>query len=411
MTKNDAKNDKDKQAQNGNKASHIQKGEIKAASNYSNGVAIVSDGSHEWVIDKTGKKLFSISEKYPGYKVEDLLSGFYEKYCTIKSSDNKMIIDTTGSVVFDYKKTNYTILSGVSAFNDGYIFVYEMKEDYSGVTKKIGVIDRENNWIMPLSDESPVLKETVQPGRSDIPECEYLGNGMAYFIKPDGWNRGTLLNVKQKQWYPVDMRGVSSEFHNNVIAFQGIDRSSYSVTVNGEQKEIPSLASKFSSGLYFCPNGICDGYGNLVADLSQYHKVSSKGFNGDHALLIISNENETKYFTLVDSKGNFSFEPIEFVEGEDDYAFGEKDCNNYSDKIISINTDKGYSIYNEKGVLLFETKAAAFSSGLAISNGWFSLDGESSYNGLAFYDGLALVQFSEEEACCFIDKKGSRIIG
>jgi len=398
-----------------------------ASSPFSDGLAVVGirpidspDTIKFWIINTYGEKLFSISENYPDYRVISRYirrGGFQNGYLLLETPDRRItkVMDRNGRIVVDAEEQGFTSImnhDGSSYVPDKYLFVYRISEDFTGAVLEIGVIDFNGNWIIPLSD-SPVAGRITATNFS--PNVIYLDEGMAWIYVSGGY--GSLLNVNNNSWHNLSSHDVfnleiteRNRFYNGIMVSiptirGGISDEVFTMVKTGDVTRVrhglgrtSGYALHFISGLLFMRDGGGYGFRNTdgirVIDLSEFAGDStlfSPGFQGDNALVFISNPLGTTFFTLIDRQGNALFNPI-----QSEFRFTDQRRRNpinftYSEGIILHESRGNVFANNEDGEFLFVIPIAGIANG--------------------FREGFAIIRCLIYDESFYVDKTGTRVIG
>jgi len=425
----------------------VQEGRIAPHSSpFANGRAIVELGDYNspWVIDTNGEKLFSICERFPGYRIphwtmaitRTTTSGhlFLSREGNVRTRMGAVhvgfdeiitrIADRNGNIIVDVEPMGITGIMHSrlsSQISSDYLFVYSITEDFTGVILQIGVIDFDGNWVVPLSDSN-----SVSEARGHFlpfePVVAYLGDGIAYIYRSDTNNRtgagiyGALLNIRSGTWHEVSHhtriemgifgRHRDNRFYNGVM--NSINTGSwnnviYTMTNTGEMSSINhslDRAGAFSNGVVFARGegnwGFFNANGERVIDLGGLagdSEIYSFGFHSENALVFITNALGTDFFTLFDMQGNMLFEPIEtdFRTSPRSNPTLELSGFYYSDGIILHESNGSIYAHDESGRQLFVINDVGILHG--------------------FSEGFALIRCTVNHYGYYIDKAGIRVIG
>lgn len=261
----------DKAKSEESKKSSLKKvsGEITAASDFSDGVAFVClDGNKEktYCINKKGEIIFEINKKM-------CVNG--DIYCSFKNGFAKIedaICDKKGRI------TNPQDV-GVSAFSllgieDGYIIAEINNSSYDATERKIGVMDTSFNW-------------KIKPSAEICKQVEYLPTNLA-------------LNTK-------------TYYKNDIVYFDDFDV--YFNLKTGAVSKTSDMILPSEKWLVYTggSHGYWDYKEKEILDLSKKYNniVHCSEFNYGYAVVEFKNNESNEYFfTLIDEKGKFQFDPI-----------------------------------------------------------------------------------------------------
>lgn len=296
-------------------------GEIATASDFSEGLALVTlvgESGKTYCINKDGCIVFEINgyESYVNYGD----SGFANGFALI----NNAIYDKTGKCTqpCDVGVTNFYDY----ALKDGYIIAEILTSTYSSSKKELGVMNTSFEWIVEPSEEFHSLFANK---RGDIDETvKNYCSGIIYLC----------------------------------------DKEIYVDVLTGKETSVPSLdpPSNIWTGwqngdrFYYAYN---DASGEKVMlDLVDVPNIMRTGSfrDGITTLAFYNPDSKKYYFTLINEKGEFSFEPIEFALGN----LGLHTLT-YGDGFVIVSDNKSYvKSYNTAGELIGE---------MEIDNGSFEI--------------------------------------
>ncbi len=306
--------------ENENNANKIN-GKITAASPYREGLAFVNlDHNKEkaYCIDKHGNIVFVLENGAATSINGTIYAEFKNGYAIINSGG--AICNTKGEITYA-KDVGATEFLGV-AFNGGYIVAVKETADYSSAKIEMGVMNTAFEWI-------------VQPS-------EVIYN-----------------ELSENLWVSTAL-GAYSYFANDITYFEGCEKF-----LNVKTGEISDTTDvKFpsenweSEGFVFkSPNG------DTMLDLNNINNIYQLGNNYKNGKVPVNFYNEQvdkHYWTLINEKGEFLFEPI-----ETELASVSFDGDNV---LLFDTTDKKLNCFNSNGELLGELSGVDF-TGSEISDG------------------------------------------
>ncbi len=236
-------------------------GSILKSTPFSEGLAIVSDGTRTCCIDKTGSIIFELDVPFDTTSGGFYTQGFQHGYVKIGTA----LYDKTGKVTTP-EDVGVTALYDY-ALSGGYIIAYKEEATYNSTTQALGVMDTEFNWIIPLSEE---LYQNARK-LTDPYVSTYAIDG--YII-----NHGTyVFEISTSTYY---------EFDDAPEAL-------------GEHGWTPYTDGSF-----------CKGDGTVVFTV-EGSRAQGKWVNGQHIVSFYNQTANKNFFTLVDTTGSFAFEPVE----------------------------------------------------------------------------------------------------
>lgn len=210
---------------------------------------------------------------------------------------------------------------------DGFMLVAKWNETVKDAYYEVGVLDRDYNWVVPLTRETILAERLTEFGPEDIGEIYYAGEGVFLYNHHEyGWNDYAMLNVYSREWTDIGYYVFEKpiKFHEGyLIAKTGNKHgNNYAVIINpsGNVLETDIIAgvtrhsggyandiSRFSEGMFFARDGFYDGKGNKVIDLSEYADqiINEPFFVDGKAVLVAINSAWTEYEAVIDRDGTF----------------------------------------------------------------------------------------------------------
>ena len=306
---------------------------------------VSGDGeSHYALYDQHGCKIYVLSNS--------------EKMCVVgdyyfMSTENSIyyLKDTLGNVIFTSESlgvSGFGMSENFESFteflNDGYVLVYNCLESYNGVTYEIGVVDVDGDWIVPISADNPIINCGFDCSITNltckdalIPELSYAGDGCIRIkiAKSDypyeycfyNINTDKILYFKPETniWTnTVEYMMTIAEFSNGVS--YGMNGAyMYEFRTDGSSRIFRVIPKDYPYyervDFYVDENGtvcvlttagIVDSSGKIIADFEEMNinLITGKYAKDHNCLLIMKNDQGTIYYALMDSNGNFIFNPI-----------------------------------------------------------------------------------------------------
>lgn len=306
------------------------KGEITAASSFSEGLAFVCvDNNQEktYCINKDGYIVFELDENISinGEICDKFANGF--AVLNSHSTNENILCDTKGNTKTpeDIGVTNFCELG----LEGGYLIVEKITSDYSSSKKEMGVMNTNFEWIVDLSES--IYNEIGGIETLPLYNSSFFYNDICYFDYSKKY-----LNLKTGE-------------------------VSDSVTF-----ELPSnLWQSYTDCKYRDYNE------NTVLDLSNVDNLTSVGefVKGKAPVKFYNEQSGTYFFTLINETGEFLFEPIESDKIAKFSFDGEYIVT--IDDIMSSN--KNFKCYDTNGILLGQldtsTLAKNYSCTCEVSDG------------------------------------------
>ncbi len=296
------------------------KGEITQGSVFSEGLAFIClDGNREktYCINKEGYIVFEMEEKIHSFDKAKFTNGF------VLINDN--IYDITGKCITP-ESVDVTEFYDI-AFEGGYILAEKTTADYSSSKKELGVLNKEFKWVVEPNAELYKALENQLNSITALYHNSFYFNGYICFqdehTDPNPSNISKYLNLN------------TGELTENASF------------------EIPSYGL-----IGFTDFTYRDYQSNIIIDLNKHNNMAyvvGSDFEDNKAPILFNNiDAGTYYFTFVNEKGEFLFEPKEIKNMTKVGKF----CFDGKHLLIvdSATGAKHIQSYNLKGELLGELK-------------------------------------------------------
>ncbi len=341
--------------------------------------------SNDVIIDVTGEIVYTAED---GEDIKMYANGFFisEKGGVqyLKSANGRVICSTKSLDITGFGLVrNYVDYSRF--FEDGYIFAYKFEETYSDSVCKIGILGTDGEWIVPLSEDNPIIKSGTKCTEKEFKDhfYYYLGCGVLALRVYEGEQDYVLYNIEDNALYEFTIDVSNFDYilkektsFNDGVSYSKSNSILYKITVKAEVETI-RLPNEPKSDTYTDKNG--DFYlvtesailknGEVHKELD--YKVSSGAWIGENCLIIIKNPSGKSFFTYVTKDGEFLFDPVECsgayvcdvsgIGAGSIYTDGEKLVVDESGNIYYTSKNDEAYIYVNNGVVMEEVRGA-FSS-------------------------------------------------
>lgn len=210
---------------------------------------------------------------------------------------------------------------------DGYMLVCKKNETVTDSWVEVGVLDRENNWVVPMSRDGRINPDgdlyifayTYEEQCEEVREhLQYLGNGLVILSYPSSRVK-YLYNIRTNEWSEgLRYSGTMNQmlFHDGYMMVcdeSGRENTVMIISSTGEllYTAIPCKSSNmighYAEGLFFAQNGFYDINGNMVIDLSEYDgRIQNMPyFANGRAILVAKNPSGILYEAVIDREGHF----------------------------------------------------------------------------------------------------------
>lgn len=311
--------------------------EVRSAYPFSEGLAFVSTHSYKgYFINKKGEIVIDLSE-------EPLMhQGLFVNGLSVMNDDGTLC-NKNGKII-QPQDVGAVKLYG-DALAGGYILAEQQEDSYTGTIHKIGVMDLNFNWLIEPSEENYRLL-TERKGK--IPSLNDYGN---FYYKDYLWIR-------------------ASKQYLNLKTFTFSDTWEY---------DMDPETWLAMGHCYYARNTYDLGKGTVVLELNTPTAEECSSFvHGKAAVLFYNKEAYQTYFTMIDTKGKFAFEPVEICNNEHVDTANIYYDGNY---VIFVGRANWY-IYNVDGSLAgslpapYDDSYPKIGEGIIVSgNKYYNMDG------------------------------------
>lgn len=335
-------------------------------------------------VDYYGYKTFTLEdgEKNVSYIYNGVIITQKESFYRLRDASNGKIIFTTENTPDTYLIIPYYNESHF--FKDGYFFVYTKNESYNGVMYKLGFLNYRGEWVVPLSENHPILGIIKSNATAEYFEKSliYCGESILRFeVDGEYYLYNILENTVNKVAPNADFTSsnIDSLMHSDWNFSDGYTTGSimyggyYKLYTNGTLERIPvdfneALDEKEGSLYYDNENNrfiavgytynedgfsIFDSKGAIIKKIDNVNISSFNGFRKDgYGQIVFENKEGTKYYTVMNTRGDFLFEPISLdVTEVYDLNGNSIDC------VESYSVRQGtYAVVDNSGNLLLKTE-------------------------------------------------------
>ena len=328
-------------------------------------------------INKNGENLLQY-EKYdynksPGGIKE--VTAFHNGIAIITDGDNKKkAIDKDGNVIIEEGGENCTkILSTDTTL--GYVIVEKTDDSYKGTNTSYGVVDNKGNFVIPLSEDNA---ETL--GQNDL---ETVAKGI-YRKGKEIVNVETGAKVETDYSYGDEFidAGEKIFYCNESLLGEVVVYSSNDLKEIARKsfKEIKTVGT-YSDGKFYIEyedenenkkRGFLNDNLEIVTDLSDLEITNVPVFKDGYAGLVI----REKWYTVINENGEMQFEP---AEGTVCINLGDKKFYIESNKVYTINDEKNNILTQLKEYMKVENKKYWYTDGYIITNLGLYMDTNGEY--------------------------------
>lgn len=326
-----------------------------------------------YVIDSKGYPIFTFDEGEECILFQELES---EGYSIPKVYNNVTITEINdtvrlrsaidGKILYTTENTpNVKVAFPTNTdllIKDGYLIFYERTDAFDGVKYKIGIMNTKGEWVIPLSENNPILQINKYV---DIDFFEYdliyhgegiIGFNYDYYDYGPDEPIGSVYCLYDINSNSINILQNSGIYRLYALSYDWFFEKGYclplisnsrfyglKISKDGKVEEIPCTFHKdlefiygesyydeynnmfINIGLYydeiddFEKCAIFDSKGNIIKDFGAARLIDTSGFNKEgKAQIVFMNSEESCFYTVVDIMGNFLFEPIK-IESENIY--------------------------------------------------------------------------------------------
>ena len=272
------------------------------------GVALVgftdySGPTTAYCIDTKGDVLFTFKNEYLlPYDSDETIraKGFVNGIAQVRGKSRYIkeiiLIDKQGEIVVSRNKLGVDDVLSVY-LEDGYVLVFDIKPEFTGDIYRIGLLDTQGNWLMPLSGDFSSQIDVKALVNSIIPSVLYEGK-ILFKTYPTSF----LLDVQSLKFSNID--------YDTVAHFGNIDwRISKDWEINNSRQKAYLHA---------------DGSIALAIDEIYPTFAAGKNFVGEYAAVTFSTDT-ARFFGVIDKKGKLLFDPIQLKSSTIDDGYGVLD--------------------------------------------------------------------------------------
>ena len=356
-------NSKDKEEQK-EKVKEEVKEKVKEESKKRNNGVDVDLYGYDYFVDKTARLLAFNNGKLPEGKhfIDENLNilftynfnmeydeGEYSKALTKDKDGNINVYYKDGSVVFSYKENEY---KKVVLTSHGYLIINKVEETYNNSVEKIGVYS--------IKDKKYIIEPSIEYNVIDN-----YGDDM-YILN---YEKNIFFNSRLAKIVKYD-----TSLYDKFVDGYSIEEENYNIRICKDDGNCKKVKYNYDNSYLRTKDYVSNGYAvdtdngrehvfriiNLssgeVVDLSnKFYRITNKPLfsKKGYALVLSSNQNGSRYYTVINTKGEMQFEPVKYSSA---YSFE----GNYDETLNTINMvtnlSNGYIILDGNGNLPSEIR-------------------------------------------------------
>jgi len=319
---------------------------------FSDGVAWVRNNVWQ-LIDTSGQVLFSLgTDDLPISDFSNGVALVARSASTAFGNSGRELIDKNGNIISSPELGGYDEICALVP-ELGMAIVYKRVVTFEATEDQFGIIDSKGDWVLRLTNNNALFNaiQNSTYGRNNFniqDYFRYLGEGIIIYKGFKSHHLNTMgavdiyiYNISTNESFVVANIPNNGSIISNIENGYGLINAGSvsfgepgvricSIKSNGQMNELFSFSigqtidyphfGDYSEGLFFYNNysnhytqGFYDINGNLIIDLSEYiiefNDVRDIKFEYGYCLLNLLNPQGDRFYTIVDIKGNLTFEP------------------------------------------------------------------------------------------------------
>lgn len=277
--------------------------------NYIAGAAIIDykigDERIRALIDREGSFISELGPETFFTSDRDLITGA----CY---SDQK-VVDVEGNIIFTVEDGQRILCVG-----DSMILVYEKAVGFEKAESKIGVVSFDGEWLQPMTSDNLMIDDEKTGLRYSY--CwRYAGEG-CFLVDNDQYSNSPGLVMNKYETVIFDVYNKTSSIYSGKLTYGFCD----GVTVNARAdifidhlgnivKETSDSNDPIGDGMYYnsSQRTLCRYSGEIIKDYNQYKNAWVTVFKDGHGYFEAEGADGNHYFSVIDSNGDFLFDPIQ----------------------------------------------------------------------------------------------------
>lgn len=208
---------------------------------------------------------------------------------------------------------------------DGYVLAYKITNTYNGTTFELGILGTDGQWIVPLSEEHPIITSGARCDAATLAAHHYIYAGDGILILPvyDAPYDNKLYNIKTNATYEInpDVSNWNLDYYLSIASFEdGVayvtsKGSLYTFYADGTVTTT-TMPDEDYAGFYVAEDGTIYTFGSSAIYINdEVHKqldftAVDAQWVGDAWLVWIKNPAGEYYYTYVTMDGQFLFDPV-----------------------------------------------------------------------------------------------------
>lgn len=370
--------------------------EAKFIAGSSDGYAVVEHDSVYYCVNGRGEVTGHLTDCYPYAKPSP--SG----YVLVDTVDNGLgVVDSTGQLMFTETSLGVSGFTKpemikntlwydyvVPSMQDDYLMAYKVEETYNNVVYSVGVVNMKGEWIVPLSSDHPIVKDSDCWNEGGLEQLIYYAGSSVFVYCTKAGYLG-IYNVKTNKSAQVELDMADIVFtdeYDRLFFVEGrlVWRDVYmqatyykSIDVNGKFEKFLSTDGSGSNVEHSKTYFINERYfwiGNDLWDRSTLTKVAKEKHNlyyeteyvGDYKPVLIENQAGSIYFGLENAAG-YKFEPVKVEHSNYNVTMYEDGTYVLCVEWKNGNHNEGY-LYDYNGKLLNKVWGDLY-AGMELRNG------------------------------------------
>ena len=269
-------------------------------------------------------------------------------YVLVDTDDGLAVVDRTGKLMFSEKSLGVTGFTKpkkgntlwyeyvVPSMQDDYLMAYKVEETYDSVTYSVGVVNMQGEWVVPLSSDHPIVKDSDCWNEGGLEQLVYYaGSGVFTYCTKVGYLG--IYNVETNKSVQVELDMADIVFSDEYVNLRFVNgkliwrdvyiQATYykSIDVNGNYVQFLTADGSHSNTQHSVTYRIDDFYFWIGEELwdratlsklnkEDYHLYYDAAFVGGYEPVLIENQAGSVYFGLENANG-YKFEPVKAEHG------------------------------------------------------------------------------------------------
>ena len=289
---------------------------------YCSGGGTIDGVYRDYILDASGSSVY-VSESGEDIKMyaNGLFISSLGEVQYLKKVDGTVICSTESLGISGFGLTNNNE-DYCQFFEDGYIFAYDDSDDM-----KIGILGTDGEWIVPISEDNPIIKSGVSCTVKQFVNTHYyyyIGDGVLVLPSSKADYDVVLYNIEDNKIYDISVKGSGVDVDyiikekcilKDSVAFAFSKSSLCLLSSNGDfeikrldEKGVSDVYVDRSSDYYFLTESAVYKNGEVYIELE--YKITSGTWIGENCLVLMEDPSGDGCFGYMTKDGEFLFDPV-----------------------------------------------------------------------------------------------------